>query len=206
MLLWVDPNDNDTNTRIQNAIQHATHLRRDGELTTLMRCRAEKSRNPDVWTNPMYCLQANEKVTLLRVNAPGEQDFCFIRTSNGQEGFVLTVHIDATKVTRITRVSSTSDALAVIQGDLKGYIALPPSKFRVMTNNVRMENGQRNFNAGSDMASAMRSLVSTLSSVFSFVSISEISVSCRDTVAQFLCSAPTSLALQGKWPTRPTCF
>lgn len=160
MLLWVDPNQSDSNRRIEQAITHVTHLRRDGESTTLLRCKADKARTSDVWTKPSYCLQANEKLVLLRENAPGEQDFAFVRTSSGAEGFVLSKHIAG--ATKITRVASTAEALHAIQGTLKAYVPLPPSRFRVMTNNVRTESGSRNFNAGSEMAHAMRSIVSTL--------------------------------------------
>ncbi len=161
MLLWVDPNTNDTNTRIENAIKTVVHSRRDGESTTLLRCKADRARTPDVWTKPSYCLQADESVTLLRLNDPGEKDFAFVRTASGVEGFVLSVHLATTKTkaTRITRVASTSEALQAMQGQLQRYAALPPSMFRVMTNNVREENGKRNFNAGSEMANAMRSMV-----------------------------------------------
>jgi hypothetical protein len=159
MLLWVDQNDNDTNTRIENAIKCVTHLRKDDESTTLLRCRPTTARSPDVWTQPRYCLQASERVTLLRMNAHGEQDFAFVRTATGVEGFVLVKHLANPKGTKIKRVASTAEALAAIQGELQGYISLPPSKFRVMTNNVRMEDGTRNFNAGSQMAHAMRLLV-----------------------------------------------
>ncbi len=163
MLLWVDPNDNHSNTRIEKAISHVTHLRRDGESTTLLRCKADKARSSDVWTKPRYCLQANERLALLRVNAPGEQDFAFVRTSSGVEGFVLLKHLADSKarVTKITRVGSTAEALEAIQGILRPYVSLPPSRFRVMTNNVRIENGVRNFNSGVDMAHAMRSIVSS---------------------------------------------
>jgi hypothetical protein len=164
MLLWVDPNDNDTNSRIERAINCVAHLRLDGESTTLLRCKADKSRAPDVWTRPTYCLQANENVTLLRLNEPQEQDFAFIRTATGVEGFVLAIHLATTKTkaTTITRVASTAEALQAIQGGLKPYVSLPPSTFRVMTNNVRVENGERNFNSGSDMARAMRCIVRDL--------------------------------------------
>ena len=117
MLLWVDPNDNDTNTRIQNAITGVTHKRRDSETTTLLRCRADRARTGDVWTQPLYCLQADEPVTVLRKNAPGEQDFAFIRTASGVQGFVLVAHLANSEGAKITRVASTAEALAAIQGD-----------------------------------------------------------------------------------------
>jgi hypothetical protein len=80
-------------------------------------------------------------------------------------------HIDElnARFTQILRVSSTADALEAIQGSLQSYVPLPPSRFRVMTKNVRIENGARNFDAGSDMAHAMRSMVS---SPFQFPSLS----------------------------------
>jgi hypothetical protein len=162
MLLWVDPNDSESNTAIENSIKCVTHLRRDGESTTLLRCKADKARTPDVWTKPSYCLQPNERLTLLRKDDPKEKDFAFVRTSTGVEGFVLAVHLMETnaRASKVTRVTSTEEALAAIQGELRAYVSLPPSRFRVMTNNVRTENGRRNFNAGSEMAHAMRSMVS----------------------------------------------
>ena len=193
MLLWVDPNDNDTNTRIEAAISSVKHLRRDGESTTLLRCKANKARTQDVWTNPHYLLEPNENLTLLRLNAPGEQDFAFVRTSSGVEGFVLLVHLDTTKsnASRITRVASTAEALQALEGDLKRYVSLPPSKFRVMTNNVRFEKGQRNYNAGSQMAHAMRSMVRAAAVVTTLVFSLALTFCLRATVARSLCSVLT---------------
>ncbi len=169
MLLWVDPNHSDCNTRIEQAIVRsgtklATHSRRDGESTTLLRCKADKARTSDVWTTPRCCLQADESVTLLRLNAPGEQDFAFVRTSSGIEGFVLAAHLQQSvaRATKITRVASTAEALEALRGTLRPYVSLPPSRFRVMSNSTRTENGERNFSAGSDMAHAMRLIVSAL--------------------------------------------
>jgi hypothetical protein len=169
MLLWVDPNHSDSNTRIEQAIVRsgtklATHSRRDGESTTLLRCKADKARTSDVWTTPRCCLQADESVTLLRLNAPGEQDFAFVRTSSGIEGFMLAAHLQQSvaRATKITRVASTAEALEALRGTLRPYVSLPPSRFRVMTNSTRTENGERNFSAGSDMAHSMRLIVSTL--------------------------------------------
>jgi hypothetical protein len=165
MLLWVDPNDSESNTAIENAIKCVTHLRRDGGSTTLLRSKAVKPHSPDVWTNPRYALQPNERLTLLRKDDPKDNDFAFVRTSTGVEGFVLPDNLIEAKATRVTRVTSTEEALAAIQGELRAYVSLPPSRFRVMTNNVRTENGRRNFNAGSEMAHAMRSMVSLPSSL-----------------------------------------
>jgi hypothetical protein len=206
MLLWVDPNVNDTNARIERAINCVTHLRRDGESTTLLRCKADKSRTPDVWTRPTYCLEANENVTLLRLNDPEEQDFAFIRTATGVEGFVMAIHLATTKTkaTTITRVASTNEALQAIQGDLKPYVSLPPSRFRVMTNNVRVENGERNFNAGSDMARAMRAKVRSFSSSFPF-SVPMFTLFSRDTVARSSCFALILSVQQAKWHMKRTC-
>jgi hypothetical protein len=205
MLLWVDPNDNDTNTRIQNAITGVTHKRRDSETTTLLRCRADRARTGDVWTQPLYCLQADEPVTVLRKNAPGEQDFAFIRTASGVQGFVLVAHLANSEGAKITRVSSTAEALAAIQGDLQKYISLPPSRFRVMTNCVRMEDGARNFNAGPQMAHEMRLLVSLFCSTFPTMRLNLILSFSRATVDPFSSFAQTLIAQPEVWREKRTC-
>ena len=187
VLPFVDPHDKYANSGIEDT--SVKHLRRDGEKTTLLRCKADKARTQDVWTNPHYLLEPNENLTLLRLNAPGEQDFAFVRTSSGVEGFVLLVHLDTTKsnASRITRVASTAEALQALEGDLKRYVSLPPSKFRVMTNNVRVEKGQRNYNAGSHMAHAMRSMVRAAVVVTTLVFPLALTFCPRATVARSSC-------------------
>ncbi len=46
------------------------------------------SRTPDAWTTPKFSILSTMDVMVLRMNAPGEQNFAFVRVPNGQEGYV----------------------------------------------------------------------------------------------------------------------
>jgi hypothetical protein len=62
--------------------------RDDGGDRTLLRCKVTLSRSSDAWTTPRFSILADTDVLVLRMNAPNEQGFAYVRMPNGQEGFV----------------------------------------------------------------------------------------------------------------------
>jgi hypothetical protein len=63
-------------------------VRDDGGDRTLLRCKVTLSRSSDAWTTPRFSILTDTDVLVLRMNAPNEQDFAYVRMPNGQEGFV----------------------------------------------------------------------------------------------------------------------
>ena len=53
-----------------------------------LRCKPDPARSADVWAegNPLVC--EGEAVTAVRMNAPAEEGFAWIRTASGAEGFL----------------------------------------------------------------------------------------------------------------------
>jgi len=62
--------------------------RDDGGDRTLLRCKVTLSRSSDAWTTPRFSILTDTDVLVLRMNAPNEQGFAYVRMPNGQEGFV----------------------------------------------------------------------------------------------------------------------
>jgi len=63
-------------------------VRDDGGDRTLLRCKVTVDRTPDAWVKPRFSILASTDVMVLRMNAPNEENFAYVRVPNGQEGFV----------------------------------------------------------------------------------------------------------------------
>jgi hypothetical protein len=63
-------------------------VRDDGGDRTLLRCKVTTARSSDAWTTPRFSILSTTDVMVLRMNAPSELDFAYVRVHNGQEGFV----------------------------------------------------------------------------------------------------------------------
>lgn len=63
-------------------------VRDDGGDRTLLRCKATTDRTREAWTTPRFPILSTTDVMVLRMNAPNEVGFAFVRVPNGQEGFV----------------------------------------------------------------------------------------------------------------------
>ena len=71
-------------------------VRSDGQASTLLRLRPDISKGRDVWLPGGAFVEQDEKVTVVRSNADGEEGFAFIRTSQGVEGFIRAEYVGCT--------------------------------------------------------------------------------------------------------------
>ncbi len=62
--------------------------RSDGNPTTILRCRPDPARKPDVWVKGSPMVSQGETVSVLRMNAVNEEGFAWVRTASGSEGFL----------------------------------------------------------------------------------------------------------------------